>query len=207
MAVICFVSQKGGVGKSALARSLAREAAAAAVNVKLADLDTQQGTCLDWGRDRNASGLEPAISIESYRSVAAALAVASLYDLLIVDGPARTSAGTLELARKADVVVQPSRPSADDLRPAVREFRALIQAGVSPKRLVIALNCIGSEAEAADARAFVEEAGFEVLAVALPEKVAYRLALSAGRSLTETRYPALNKLAARLLQDVIRKVA
>lgn len=206
MAVIAFVSQKGGVGKSALARSLAREAAAASLAVKLADLDTQQGTCLDWGRDRNAAHLEPSVSVESYRSVTAALAVASSYDLLIVDGPARTSTGTLELARASDVIVQPSRPSADDLRPAVREFRALIQAGVPLKRLVIALNCVGSDAEAADAREFVEEAGFEVLAVALPEKVAYRLALSSGRGLTETRYPALNKLAAGLLQDVIRRV-
>lgn len=207
MAVIAFVSQKGGVGKSALARSLAREAAAASLAVKLADLDTQQGTCLDWGRDRNAAHLEPSVSVESYRSVTAALAVAPSYDLLIVDGPARTSTGTLELARASDIIVQPSRPSADDLRPAVREFRALVQAGVPLKRLVIALNCVGSDAEAADARQFVEEAGFEVLAVALPEKVAYRLALSSGRGLTETRYPALNKLAAGLLQDVIRRVA
>jgi chromosome partitioning protein len=66
---------------------------------------------------------------------------------------------------------------------------------------------VGSDAETADARAFIEEAGFEVLAVALPEKVAYRLALSSGRSLTETRYPALNKMAVGLLQDIIRKVA
>lgn len=205
MAVIGFVSQKGGVGKSTLARSLAREAAAARLSVKLADLDTQQGTCLDWGRDRNAAGLDPVISIESYRSVAAALTVATDYDLLVVDGPARTSAGTLALAKAADVIVQPSRPSADDLRPAVREFRALIQAGIPRERLVIALNCAGSDAEASDARAFIEEAGLEVLPVALPEKIGYRLALNSGRSLTETRYPALNRIAAIMLQAIIRK--
>src|SRR5947209_237634 len=98
-AVISLVSQKGGVGKSAIARSLAREAAAAELSVKLADLDTQQGTCLDWARDRNAAGLEPAVSVESYRSVTAALAIVAKYDLVIVDGPARASVGTLALAK------------------------------------------------------------------------------------------------------------
>lgn len=67
-AIIALVSQKGGVGKSALARTLAREAAAAGLTVKLADLDVQQGTCTDWNRDRNAAGSEPSISVESFRS-------------------------------------------------------------------------------------------------------------------------------------------
>lgn len=40
--VVAFVSQKGGVGKSTLARALAREAAAGGLRVKVADLDTQQ---------------------------------------------------------------------------------------------------------------------------------------------------------------------
>ncbi len=146
-AIIAIVSQKGGVGKSSIARSLAREAAAARLAVKLADLDTQQGTCLDWARDRNALGIDPAVSVESYRNAAAALAVAASVDLLVVDGPARTSAGTLDLARAADLVVQPSGPSADDLRPAIREFRALEKEGVPKGRLVILLNCVGSDAE------------------------------------------------------------
>lgn len=41
---ISFISQKGGVGKSTLARALAREANEQKLTVKVADLDTQQGT-------------------------------------------------------------------------------------------------------------------------------------------------------------------
>ncbi|WP_310707558.1 nucleotide-binding protein, partial [Burkholderia multivorans] len=51
-AIVAFVSQKGGVGKSTLARALAREAAAGGLRVKVADLDTQQGTAVDWHRLR-----------------------------------------------------------------------------------------------------------------------------------------------------------
>ena len=206
-AVIALVSQKGGVGKSALARTLAREAASAGLMVKLADLDVQQGTCTDWNRDRNASGLEPSISVESYRSAAAALSIRDNYDLLILDGPARTSSATLEIARVADVVVQPSGPSADDLRPVVRTWRELTAADIPAGRLVVALNCLGSDAEEADARTFLDRAEVRALTHALPERVAYRQALNSGRAMTETKYPGLNRLASGLIQDIIQMVS
>lgn len=90
-AVVAFVSQKGGVGKSTLARALAREAAAGGLRVKVADLDTQQGTSVDWHRQRLQAGIEPAVSVEAFATAAQALAVADGYDILIIDGPARTS--------------------------------------------------------------------------------------------------------------------
>ena len=47
-ALVGLVSQKGGVGKSTLARLVAREYAAAGWQVKIADLDISQGTSTDW---------------------------------------------------------------------------------------------------------------------------------------------------------------
>ena len=206
-AIIALVSQKGGVGKSALARTLARDAVAAGLTVKLADLDVQQGTCLDWSRDRNAAGIEPAVSVESFRNAVAALATRDKVDLLILDGPARTSQATLEIAKVADVLVQPSGPSADDLRPVVRTWRELVAAGIPTSRLAVALNCVGSEAEEADARSFLERADVKALRHALPERIAFRQALNTGRAMTETRYPGLNSMASFLIQDIIDKVS
>ena len=125
--IIAFVSQKGGVGKSTLARAVAREAANNGLKVKIADLDTQQGTCVDWNRTRLNAGLQPAVAAEAFATAAQALKIADQYDLLIIDGPARTSSGTLDIAKVADLVVQPSGASVDDLKPAVREFHALIK--------------------------------------------------------------------------------
>src|SRR3954467_14764313 len=98
--VVAFVSQKGGVGKSTLARAIAREAAAGGLRVKLADLDTQQGTSSNWHRRRLEAGVEPAFSVESFKTAAQALAVGDAYDLLVLDGPARASVATLEIARQ-----------------------------------------------------------------------------------------------------------
>ena len=188
VAVVAFVSQKGGVGKSTLARALAREGAKGGLRVKLADLDTQQGTAVDWHRVRLAAGIEPVISTEAYATAAQALAVAPRYDLLVLDGPARTSAATLEIARNSSVVVQPTGAAADDLRPAVREFHALARAGVPTARLVFALNRIGTEAEESDARQYIHEAGYETLPGSLPERAGYRMAQNTGMPLPKPAF-------------------
>lgn len=204
--VVAFVSQKGGVGKSTLSRALGREAAFGGLRVKIADLDTQQGTSVDWHRVRLHAGIEPAVSVEAFATASQALSIASAYDLLIIDGPARTSQATLDIARSANLVVQPTGPSLDDLRPAVREFHALVKAGIPTDRLLFALNRVGTNAEEAAARQYLEEAGYSVLAGCLVERPAYRTAQNGGRAVTETRYTALNGRADALIQSLIDKV-
>jgi chromosome partitioning protein len=201
--VIAFVSQKGGVGKSTLARALAREAAAGGLRVKVADLDTQQGTSVDWHRQRLRAGIEPVVSVEAFATAAQALAVADAYDILIIDGPARTSQATGEIAKTADLVVQPSGASLDDLRPAVREFHALVKAGIPSTRLIFALNRIGTLTEEADARSYLEESGYSVLSGFLSERPAYRQAQNSGHAITETRFSSLRIQADKLIQSLI----
>ena len=201
------MSQKGGVGKSALARALVREAANNGLKAKLADLDTQQTTSVDWHRSRLQGGIKPDVAVEAFATAEQALEVAAHFDLLILDGPARTSRGTLAIARLADLVVQPTGASTDDLRPAVREFHALVQAGVAKAKLTFALNRIGTEAEEVEARAYINETGYDVqLEGCLLERPAYRKAMNVGRAITETSYAGLNAKADALIQTLIDKV-
>jgi chromosome partitioning protein len=204
--IIAFVSQKGGVGKSTLARAVAREAANNGLKVKIADLDTQQGTCIDWNRTRLNAGLQPAVAAEAFATAAQALKIADQYDLFVIDGPARTSSGTLDIAKVADLVVQPSGASVDDLKPAVREFHALIKAGIPKSKLVFALNHIGTPAEENEARAYISEAGYAVLDGSLSERPAYRKAQNTGRAVTETSFRNLNTKADALIQALIDRV-
>jgi chromosome partitioning protein len=204
--IIAFVSQKGGVGKSTFARGMAREAAQGGLKVKIADLDTQQGTCIDWHRDRLHARIRPAVAVEAFATAAEALTIADQYDLLILDGPARTSRGTLDIARMADLVVQPTGASVDDLRPAVREFHALVQAGIPKAKLAFALNHIGTPTEEAEARAYIVEAGYTVLDGCLLERPAYRKAQNSGRAVTETSFRHLNTKADELIQALIDRV-
>ncbi len=204
--IIGVISQKGGVGKSTLSRALAREAAASGARVKLADLDTQQGTSSDWHRRRLEAGVEPTFSVEAFKTAAQALKAVGDYDVLVIDGPARASTATLEIARQAAVVVQPTGASVDDLRPAVLTFHELIREGIPRERLLLALCRIGTDAEEMEARTYLQQAGYEALPSSLPERPAYRQAQNLGQSITETRYPQLNKRADALLQAVVDRI-
>jgi chromosome partitioning protein len=204
--IVAFVSQKGGVGKSTKARALAREATNGGLRTKIADLDTEQATSADWHRRRLAAGIEPAASVEVFSTAAQALAASEGIDLLILDGPARASKGTTEIARVADLVVQPTGASLDDLIPAVKVFHALIKAGIPRSKLVFSLSRIGTDAEENDARTYLAEAGYSVLEGCLPEKPAYRQAQNAGLAVTETRFKGLNSRADELIQSLINKM-
>lgn len=204
--IIAFVSQKGGVGKSTLSRALAREAVAGGLRVKVADLDTQQGTTTDWNRRRLNAQIEPTIAVEGFATAAQALKIADQYDLLIIDGPARFSTGTLAIAKIAHLVVQPSGAATDDLLPAVREFHALVKEGISKDKLAFALARIGTAAEEAEARSYIADAGYSALNGSLLEYPAYRKAQNVGRSVTETSFRHLNAKADGLIQSLIDRV-
>lgn len=205
-AVIAFVSQKGGVGKSTLARALAREAAASGLKVKIADLDPDQATIIDWHRVRTQRAIEPSLSVELFRTVAQALASADGHDLLVIDGPAKASGSTTDIAKRADLIVQPTGAGRDDLNPAIRVFHGLVKLGVPQDRLIFALNHIGTDSEAEAARAFIVEAGYQALPGYLPERPGYRLAQNEGYAITETRFHGLKERADALIQSLIDKV-
>lgn len=204
--IVGFVSQKGGVGKSTLARGIGREAAAGGLSVKIADLDIQQGTSVNWYRRRLEAGIEPIFSVESFKTAAQALKLSSQFDYLIIDGPARASAATLEIARAATLIVQPTGSSVDDLEPAVLTFHELVRDGISRDILVFALSRVGTDAEEAEARAYIKQAGYTVLDGSIQERPAYRQASNVGLSITETRYPQLNKKADSLIQAMVDRI-
>jgi chromosome partitioning protein len=204
--VIAFVSQKGGVGKSTLARALAREVAQGDVSVKIADLDVQQGTTTSWHRRRLAAGIEPVVAVEAFRTAAQALKARGDFDLLIIDGPARASAATLEIGHAADLIVQPTGASIDDLEPAVLLFHELVREKVPKASLVFALCRVGTEAEELDARDYIAKAGYETLAGSLYERTAYRQAQNVGHSITETRFAGLNQRADALIQAIVDRL-
>jgi chromosome partitioning protein len=202
--IIAFISQKGGVGKSTLARAVSCEACKSGLSVKLADLDTQQGTSAEWHRLRLSNGHKSVGSVEIFSEVAKAIQTADNYDLLIIDGAPRASSGTLEAAKQADLAVLPCCASRDDLVPGLKLAYELEQKGVPRKNIVLALVRVTTQAEIADAREYIGQSGFTVLEGCLYEKPAYRQAQNAGLAVTETRYSTLNQKADKLLESILQ---
>ena len=137
------------------------------------------------------------------RTAKQAIAQAPNYDLFILDGPARTSAGTLDIAQAADLIVQPTGASLDDLEPAILVFHELVQAGIAREKLAFAMCRVGTEAEERECRAYIAQARYQVLAGCLYERPAYRQAQNLGQAITETRHSTLNTKAENLIQSLI----
>jgi chromosome partitioning protein len=206
-AVIAFISQKGGVGKSTLARALAAVCSHAGLEVVLADLDPRQQTLVQWQKARTAQRVSPRLSVELFDDVGEAVGRAEACDLLILDTPGGVNDDTLSVARTAHLIVQPTGTTLDDLHPTVLLFHELAAVGVPKSHLVAALCRVLDDEEEVAARAYLEEAGYEVLAGFIPENRAYRTAHNRGRSLTETEEQKFNDRADALIEALLTKVA
>lgn len=206
--IIGMVSQKGGVGKSTLARMMAREFVAGGMRTKIADLDTQQQTCTNWAGRRAESGVEPEIQVQSFASVKTALEEAARFDALILDGKPNASDQTIEIAKAADLVVIPTGQTVDDLHPGVVLAHGLRKKGIGIEKIAFAMfKTTGSDRENSAARQYLVHAGYAVLEGDVPVSTAYGSASDIGKAITETSFRTLNDRAAKLAQSVIDKIA
>jgi len=205
---IGMVSQKGGVGKSTLARMMAREFVAGGLATKIADLDTQQQTCTYWAGRRAENGVTPELQVQSFASVKSALDDAPRFDAMILDGKPNASDQTIEIAKSADLVVIPTGQTVDDLHPGVVLAHALRKKGIATDKIAFAMfKTTGSERENAAARQYLEQAGYRVLDGEVSVSTAYGSASDMGKAITETSFRTLNDRASKLAQSVIDLMA
>lgn len=206
--IVGMVSQKGGVGKSTLARMMAREFEAGGLSTKIADLDTQQQTCTHWAGRRAENGVTPELQVQGFATVKSALNEAPRFDALILDGKPNASDQTTEIAQAADLVVIPTGQTVDDLHPGVLLAHALRKKGISAEKIAFAMfKTTGSARENAAAREYLANAGYMVLDSDVAVSTAYGSASDAGRAITETSYRSLNERASKLAQSVIDRMA
>ncbi len=207
MATVAFVSQKGGVGKSTLARALGAVAAHAGLRVRIADLDPDQATVVSWHKSRQKEKIGGRIDVRAYDTTSEAVADAAGIELLLLDMPGRANIATLDAARLSHLVVLPTGPSLDDLRPCVLLLHELVAAGISKSKLTVAICRTLDEAEEAAARAYIETAGYSALPGALPERSAYRRAMNMGAAVTETDNSTINARADALVEAMLKRIA
>lgn len=205
--VLGMISQKGGVGKSTLARMMAREFVTGGLSAKIADLDTQQQTCTNWAGRRAENGITPEIQVQSFPSVKSAAEEADRFDALILDGKPNASDQTIEIAKASDLVVIPTGQTVDDLHPGVVLAHSLRKKGVAPEKLAFAMfKTTGSDRENTAAREYVSQAGYIVLDGEISVSTAYGSASDQGKAITETSFRTLNERASKLAQSVIDRL-
>lgn len=203
--IISLISQKGGVGKSALAKLLAVEYVNAGWRVKIADLDRNQGTTTVWKSRRDQNEIEPEIPVEKYATIDRAFRDAEQFDLMILDGPAFAERGGKEMAMNSDLVIMPTSYSLDDLEPQVQTAYDLEEVGVDPEKIVFVFTLIdGSDSEDKAARAYLRRAGVKVLNEHYPKKTTYRQANNIGLAGSEVGIHSLKAKALKLAQAIAK---
>lgn len=207
MLSIASISQKGGVGKSTLARLIARTYAAGGWRVKIADFNTKQRTSVDWAGTRMAAGIEPHVDAAPYATLRQALHDGQGYDLLIFDGKPDSDAITLDIAKEANLLIVPTGVSADDLNPQVRFARELQTRGVTSQKMFFVINkTTGSSSLNVNTRDALRNAGFATAETPLRMMTGYMDAQNTGRAVSETAFATLNDEAEQLAQEVVTRL-
>lgn len=205
--VIGVVSQKGGVGKSTVARLIACNYAASEWLVKIADMDLAQGTCTSWNRRRLQNEIEPKVSVEQFLNVSDALKTGEHYDLVIFDGAPHSTRKTLDIAHASDIVILPTGVSLDDLEPTIKLAHELKKNGVEPSKIAVALTRAGSsDVELAEGMEYVKASGYFLLDGVIHEKTAIRRSSDEGKCATETPFKTINEKVDMLVQSIVNRL-
>mgnify|MGYP000897579898 FL=1 len=203
---VALISQKGGCGKSTMAQMISREFAAADWDVKIADFDVRQGTTTYWKQLREQNKQSPVIAVEPVGTVQQAMKSDPVCDLLLFDGPAKASKLVEEIAKASDLIVLPTSVGEADLRPAVLLAHELKKMNIPVSKIIFALNRAGTDAENDQARAYIQEAGYEIAEGELPERSGYRQAYQQGRAPTEAQFKTLREKAAIVARSIAKKI-
>jgi len=184
--IFSLISQKGGAGKSTLARQLAVLAGESGASV-LIDRDPQETSTKWWQRRQ---GLQPLperpdlLDLNGSDLSAATKALAKRSGVVFVDTRPAVAEPEAEAARVADLVIVPVRPSSDDLE-AVGETLKILRR--LDKRAVVIVNAAKNEMRARDARAALSRYPVPVCPTHIGDRAVYLDAALEGRGIGEMR--------------------
>jgi chromosome partitioning protein len=195
--IFSLISQKGGAGKSTLARQLAVLAGEAGASI-LIDRDPQE-TSTKWWQRRQA--IQPAperpdlLNLDGTDLTAAIKALRKQQGVVFVDTRPAVAEPEAEAARIADLVIVPVRPSPDDLE-AVGETLKILRR--LEKRAVVIVNAAKNEVRARDARAALSRYPVPVCPTHVADRAVYLDAALEGRGVGEMRGAAARDAHAEL---------
>lgn len=207
--VLSCLSQKGGVGKSTIARLLATAYAAHGQRTAIFDFNGAQETSRLWGEIRDRHGIEPRVHVE-LATQANRMRGDGRFDMIVADGRPDGAEVTLSIARASDLVVIPTGFTVDDLVPQRRFALELENQGVPRKRILFVINRVLDHRELTeDAMTFLGD--FDVVSTALPYRTAYVRCHIAGYSVGEVKAAVMGNMdglaraAARVAGDIARR--
>lgn len=187
--VIALLNPKGGSGKSTLSTNIARGLQLDGKSVLLVDADAQ-GTARDW---RETAGdlhdTPPVFGIDRPTLDKDIPKVGHAFEVIVIDGAAKTAPMTVSAIKAADIVLIPVQPSAADLWAAsdlvdILEARRQVTDGKPYAAFVVSRQISGTRL-ASSVQEVLDQYGLPVLAARTSQRVAYVEALAQGLSVLD----------------------
>jgi chromosome partitioning protein len=164
--VVAAAINKGGTGKTTIAKNLATAASAAGLNVLLLDMDSQENAT-QWAKRRTARNpykIEPLVKFSTETSLADELAKAEKNgcDLVVIDTPPGRSTEAVAAIEAADLVLIPIEADDQDSFNGIPKTARVARATGTPAIGVVNKVTPGSFAQIDTARAICAAPGNEI---------------------------------------------
>lgn len=181
--VVAIIAEKGGVGKTTLALTLAVAAVESGRKVAVLDVDTQ-ATAANW-TDRREAEFPWVVATPAARLDAALTAAKGQgVDFIVIDTPPHAGADGVEAARRANLVLVPVEPHISSLETLPKVADILKLAGAKTATVVLTKAPIRGK-EIQEAAAYIIGQGFVVCPVTLHFRAAHRHAGNLGQTAQE----------------------
>jgi chromosome partitioning protein len=203
MKIIAFFGQKGGGSKSTMTVHTAVQASLDSKTVLVADMDDLQRSSSDWS-NRRKSDTPPVLPVPA-TALQKVIAKGSSngLDLLVIDSPPHAAPEVAVIARAADLIIIPVKPSPFETSRAEASATMARAAGKTPYFLLT--RCDKRQKLLNDEAAELLSSFGEVIPIRISQLAAYEHAITAGLSVSEFKTKSNAPAEVKALWDWIKE--
>ncbi len=210
-----FISQTGNVMKSTIAAAVGVTLVDAGFSVLAVDLDPEHrdrgaslATWLEERRERQPSRTQVPVERPQTAREALELIKTTSAEIVLIDCPSRATEASALIAAGCDFTVLPLVPGEKDARLTTWTLDMLTDSGVDPRRLAVLVTRTGSDSEAEDYMRLIGAQHFggmpvNLIAAHIPERIAYRNALTRRLVITEAQPTTVGRAARKAIDALI----